>query len=782
MQSRSFYINKHLSNQEQVDTALSFKPFTNQLEKRLQEEETVKSKFYSFVLDHFNIDRKLNDALAKTEAGEDDEYALELIYSTLSPVLQSESECYWALSTPVPNQILYSTDAFFNLITSKDISEASSALKDDETFIKQQKEYIYRLILKRLYHFTSALSNNAYYSYDNAKTGLTRFYHININTDFIDIEVKGSLPELDFETIENYLHEDSGVDVLTDILPLSLFKLEGFSVITLEDVTAQRAIEDIRSAITNPVDDQKELYRSVISSLKILTQNNNVRFGLLPFLKLNGEPLFDQSSCLESILMQSAKKYGIAEETYHALVNRYEQEPKAVFFSSISEARQQKFFFLKALREAGVKSYAVIPVFYNKHIAGVMEVYSEKELVFYENLLSRLEFAIPLIAQLLQNSIEHFNSCIDELIKDKFTSLQPSVQWKFNETAWEQIRQPKSKRRPADQNLISFKDVYPLYGAIDIRNSTLERNHALQQDIKRVIKLLLKILLTLDEEFPNTHWQTLIEKANGWMHVANNQINTGDEMLINEFLENEAGLALSHYRDQYPEGSLLVDRYLEMIALDCEGPAFTQRNRLETAMQMVNSRVNGYFEEAQIKLQKVYPNYFEKFRTDGVEYDIYVGQAISPKIAFHADYLRQMRLWQLSAMVDVARLTHTLLENMPAALQTTQLIFIHSMPIDISFRIDERRFDVEGAYNIRYEVIKKRIDKVCLLDSTERLTQPGKIAIVYFTESEAEEQIGYIKQLQAQGKLCPEIEKLDLEELQGVIGLKALRVSVNFED
>jgi hypothetical protein len=227
---------------------------------------------------------------------------------------------------------------------------------------------------------------------------------------------------------------------------------------------------------------------------------------------------------------------------------------------------------------------------------------------------------------------------------------------------------------------------------------------------------------------------------------------------------------------------LLVDRYLEMIALDCEGPAFTQRNRLETAMQMVNARINGYFEQAQVQVQKIYPNYFEKFRTDGVEYDIYLGQAIAPKKPFHADYLRQMRLWQLSSMVDVARLTHTLLENMPAALQTTQLIFIHSMPIDISFRNDERRFDVEGAYNIRYEVIKKRIDKVCLLNSTERLTQPGKIAIVYFTESEAEEQLNYIKQLQAQNMLLPEVEKLDLEELQGVIGLKALRVSVNFEE
>jgi GAF domain-containing protein len=782
MQTRTFFLNKHISDHDLVETTLSFQPFTRHLQKRLLEESTIKSRFYSFVLDHFNIDRKLNDALAGIENAQNDEYALELIYSTLSPVLSSENECYWALSTPIPNQILYSTDAFYNLLSSKNIKRVSDMVSDDDVFRTQQLEFVYRLILKRLYDFTSVLNNKIYYSYANADTGLTRYYHIEIDTTFIDIDVKGHLPELDFETIENYLHDDVGVEVLAEILPLNLFKLEGFSVITLEDVTPQHAIDDIREAIINPVDDQKELYKDVIQSLKILTENNDVRFGLLPFLKLNGEPLFDLSSCSQSVLMKSARRYGIAEETYSALVHRYEKEPKAVFFNSISEARQQKFSFLKVLRDAGIKSYAVIPVFYNKHIAGVLEVYSEKELVFYENLLSRLEFALPHIAQLLQNSIEYFNDSINNVIKEKFTSIQPSVQWKFNEIAWEYIKEPKSRRRATLQNSINFEDVYPLYGAIDIRNSTIERNIALQQDLKRVLKLLLKVLLVLDEQYPHSQWTPLIEKANEWMHVVNNQVNTSEEILINGFLEDEAGDALIKFKEEHPDAGEIVDRYLEMIALDCEGPAFTQRNRLETAMQMVNVCVNNYFEQAQHKLQGIYPCYFEKFRTDGVEYDIYVGQAIAPKKPFNADYLRQMRLWQLTSMIEVARLTHALLDNMPASLQTTQLIFIHSMPIDISFRNDERRFDVEGAYNIRYEVIKKRIDKVMLLNTTERLTQPGKIAIVYFTDAEANEQLGYIKQLQKQNLLLPDLEKLELEELQGVVGLKALRVGVNFED
>jgi hypothetical protein len=89
---------------------------------------------------------------------------------------------------------------------------------------------------------------------------------------------------------------------------------------------------------------------------------------------------------------------------------------------------------------------------------------------------------------------------------------------------------------------------------------------------------------------------------------------------------------------------------------------------------------------------------------------------------------------------------------------------------------------VDGAYNIRYEIIKKRIDKVRVKDTNERLTQPGKIAIVYTQIKEAAEYLEYIEFLQGHKLLKAGIENLELEELQGVIGLKALRVEVELEE
>ena len=99
-------------------------------------------------------------------------------------------------------------------------------------------------------------------------------------------------------------------------------------------------------------------------------------------------------------------------------------------------------------------------------------------------------------------------------------------------------------------------------------------------------------------------------------------------------------------------------------------------------------------------------------------------------------------------------------------------------PLSIRFRLDEKHFDVDGAYNIRYEIMKKRIDKATLKGTEVRLTQPGKIAIVYSQAREAQEYREYIEFLTASGYLTGEVEELELEDLQGVTGLRALRVTV----
>jgi hypothetical protein len=66
-------------------------------------------------------------------------------------------------------------------------------------------------------------------------------------------------------------------------------------------------------------------------------------------------------------------------------------------------------------------------------------------------------------------------------------------------------------------------------------------------------------------------------------------------------------------------------------------------------------------------------------------------------------------------------------------------------------------------------------------DTRERITQPHKIAIIYTQEKEEKEYQRYFDYLRSRGMIKDEAEHLEVEPLQGMQGLKALRITVNYE-
>jgi len=161
-----------------------------------------------------------------------------------------------------------------------------------------------------------------------------------------------------------------------------------------------------------------------------------------------------------------------------------------------------------------------------------------------------------------------------------------------------------------------------------------------------------------------------------------------------------------------------------------------------------------------------------------VEYNLYLGQSLLKKRPFYHHHLREFRLWQLVSMCEIVRRLETLKSQLPIPLETAQLIFVYSDPLDIRFRQDEKQFDVDGAYNVRYEILKKRIDKAYVEGGKERLTQQGKIALVYLNRKDRNEYLEFFDYLRSEGYLTEEVEDLELDSLQGVEGLRALRVTV----
>jgi hypothetical protein len=766
------------------ETVLSFRPFVDYLKKRRGESNSTKNRFFNYVIEQYEQHPELLKEMDVNETGKYQEQ-LQLIYSTLSPIVEDENEHRWALCMPLMPVVFYSTNSYFKLVT--DIATGnirkSIAQKDPEELRRNNLQFIYALILEKCYNLPSFFNLQVVHSLKDKQTGFLRYYNLNLDTRFVEVSTKEALPELSIAALQAGSHDTISIlSMLEEKLPLDIFRFEGFVINTVSEVTAQYSIENIKNTILNrSAVDEDNCYSDVIHSLKTLAGTDDIEFGLLPAIKVNNKLIFNDGDCLKSSkLIEVSRKHGIAEMAYMSMAESYFNNPKVIFYREITPEDEARQMFLKLLKQEGIASYALTPVYFNNSIAGVLEIYSTKKSVLDESILARLEPAIPLLSQLLKNSIEEFNDSIEKVIKEKFTSIQPSVQWKFNEVAWHYLRDQHLLKGKNETEPIGFDNVNALYGAIDIRNSTIERNAALHKDLETQFRILLDVLNKLKSQSGFSLIDAKIFTVQKWLEKISSREAFNQEIEVNDFLENELTPFLMQFREGNPAVAPTVEEYFEAID-ENTGIAHENRRRLETAMNTVISAVNDYLDMMKQEIQEAYPTYFEKFRTDGVEYDIYIGQSLAPEKPYRDIYLKNLRLLQLTSMSAIAKYTHALLAQLDKPVQTTQLIFIHSHAININFRKDEKRFDVEGAYNIRYHIVKKRIDKVHIKNTDERLTQPNKIALVYFNQKEADEYITYIRYLQGENILRDDLEYLELEELQGVSGLRALRVGVNVE-
>jgi hypothetical protein len=387
---------------------------------------------------------------------------------------------------------------------------------------------------------------------------------------------------------------------------------------------------------------------------------------------------------------------------------------------------------------------------------------------------------MQLFALALEKTNENLELQIDKTIKEHFTAIQPAVEWKFTEAAFNYL-QNKQIYEAAKMPSITFDNVYPLYGAIDVRNSSVERNNAIQMDLLEQLNMARYVLdkATRILNFPllkDIHF-----KIDKYIASTTETLLSDDEILIYEFLQVDIDALFKHLRVTKPELRKFIDEYFSKIDPQ-RNILYHHRMEYEESITKINDALDRFIDQEQKVAQQVFPHYFERYITDGIEFNIYVGQSLAPYHKFDDIYVKNLKLWQITMLAKAARLANAMEKKLPLPLQTTQLVLAHSIPLSISFRRKERKFDVDGAYNIRYEIVKKRIDKVHVKNTEERLTQPGKIAVVYSQQKEFQEYQEYIEFLQNEQFLTDNIEYVELEDTQGISGLKAIRVDVNLNN
>ena len=269
-------------------------------------------------------------------------------------------------------------------------------------------------------------------------------------------------------------------------------------------------------------------------------------------------------------------------------------------------------------------------------------------------------------------------------------------------------------------------------------------------------------------------------KVEKLLHDLKEEFISTDESKIVNLITDEINPLLEKTLNRYQNlPRQYYEEYLEKLDPNL-GIIYNHRKQFERSVSIMISHISDFMEKEESQMQKILPHYFEKYKTDGVEYNIYVGQSLLQNGEYTPDDLRNFRLWQLVNTCEISRLVKDCSSTLEVPLETAELIFVYNNSLSIRFRMDEKKFDVDGAYNVRYEILKKRIDKAIVKGTGERLTVAGKIAIVYLNAADKQQYLEFFEYLKAKGYIEDEIEDLELERLQGAEGLKALRIAVKY--
>ena len=729
---------------------------------------------------HPELTGAISDCGASSDCGVLAEYRdlIDLLMAVVFAPANYEHE-YAAALVPFQLRSFYSTPPARSLLLDEEGYLKGRVNLEDHVMGAARVFTAYKLILQRVYGIDLETALPIIITVPDPNTGLDRHFKAAFDYRFIDVVPVGEPPALPDDVVRRVRGTLLDQELLLATLPPEKFLFRGFAIFRATDVTEQEVLSlikrdliDRESIVSNTKFDELQ------SKLRTLLRRPEVNLGLAA---INGEDvlLINYGDRLQHACIFADSSHRKVADYAGTIYERAILEGAPLFIDDIVAVAERTMVEEEMLR-MGVRSAMVAPLVYQGRTIGTLSLKSPRPGDLDSGQMPILHEVLPLFAMAVQRSMEELENRIQAFIKAKATAIHPSVDWRFRQA----VLRTMDRRRTGgldvklDMEPIVFSDVYPLYALSDVRSSSALRSQAIQADLRTQLGLAHDVVQAAHGVKPLPALHELTYRIEQHRASIDHGLTTGDEVGVIAFLRKEVEALFAHLDAFGSSVWSSIEAY--RTALDPRlGVVYVERRRFEESVAQLSDALSAYLDLEEQAAQEMYPHYFEKQQTDGVDYQIFVGASLKEDGAWDPLYLKNLRIWQLMVTCGAARRAHQLRDTLPMPLETTHLILLQHAPLAIRFRFDEKRFDVDGAYDIRYAIVKKRIDKALVNGTSERVTQPGMIAIVYSQAGEAQEYRRYIDYLQSLGYLKPGVEDLELEELQGVHGMRALRVAVD---
>jgi len=633
-------------------------------------------------------------------------------------------------------------------------------------------------IILNVYYDKKVDFRRSYYYNIPDERGMMKHYRLLYNADFVEIKKTERAKDITEEDINELLESFEDISVWKEKFPPDSWIFNGFVIASLTDVSLSVSISDFKtnllrleknggfentefSRIFRSIFDLKELMIGFTDYNEEAETFERILFKEIPSFILN-----DKKSQLSKDALCSA--------SYYKLFKQKE------FYCVTDAERYHKMYpenlLYKKMLDQGMKSAIFASIVSDDKILGVLELVSPVANDLNTINANKLRDVMPFLIDSVVRSKENLENELELIIQEECTAIHSSVHWKFRKEANRYLTSINDGS-PTFFREIVFEDIFPLYGQIDIKGSSEARNEATKQDLKLQLTYIDELLRKLSNQSSLPIYEQMKFTIASFSKEIEENLQVDTERKIMNFIYDEIIPLFKHIRQRNDAHKAWVDEYYKMIDINT-GFVYKFRKDYDESVMQINKRLAAVLDKKQQEAQKMYPHYYERYKTDGVEHNLYIGEAITKERSFNKIYLKNLKLWQLQVMCELENSFYRFKDTLPVSLDVASMILVFNGSLSLRFRMDEKRFDVDGTYNARYEVVKKRVDKANIKGTEERITEPGKIAIIYSQKEDEEEYLKYIHFLQDQKMLDEQIEVLELEDLQSVTGLKALRVKV----
>lgn len=737
--------------------------YNDRLEYRVNYAESLIEKTKNF--------KELKEGFQDTALLDKHEELIRLLLADLFPTGLTNNEIK-AASIPLSDITFNYTERFKNILkdAGKDFEIELRNIDDDEFYV-----FCCCLILQSYFKKDIKSTFPFYYDIPN-QLGIMKHYKITVNSDFTELfpTDKATLPS--DEVIDMLLENIDDYKLWKKHFPSQSWLLKGFTIISLVDCTSEVALSDLKSSMIqidpenlNPDENLTEIFKSYFDVPEL-------NFGLMLFNKkyqsLEKLPIY------ENVFTNHILDFWINafdEETRKNTFDNLNHNSKAIVVSNVDKLDEEvkNIASFNILKDNNINSFMVIPIMRDNELVAIMEFTSSHANSFNGLKLKKLAFFTDMILFSINRFSFEKNYQIEAIIQREYTSIHDSVVWKFRNEAEKYFNASLGKKIYTLKQ-ISFKNLTPLFGFSDIRSSSEKRFNLMLEDLNQQIDSLHEIFSLI-----NSDSEKYLLALDVFENELNNEIKADTEQRLQRLLREEIHPYLQGKLEVQSSGEIktkIKDYFTQVFTQN--DLFYANRKSLDDSITLVNRKLADILDESQVKAQQIFPHYYERFKSDGIEHNLFTGHNIAPDLQYSSKVVHQLRYWQLKTVCKMEQDFQSFKKDLPISLDIASLIFVYNEKIDIRFRMDEKRFDVDGAYNSYYEIIKKRLDKAHIKDSSERITCPGKITIVYFGMENQKEYLDYISRLQKKEILQSDVEFLRVEDLQGITGLLALRISL----